>query len=129
MQLYQVCSSQAVTARDDEPIADAAARMRFANADAAAVVDRRKILIGLITERDIVRAVADGADADKTPVHDYMTAGPMVLSPETAVSDAARIMLETGIRHLPIVAQDGTLVGLASMRDLLSELVSKASSF
>ena len=75
-------------------------------------------LVGIITERDLTAALAEGADAVLTPVSDYMTPAPEVLQPDNELADAAHLMLELGIRHLPIV-RSGQLVGVLSMRDVL----------
>jgi len=123
VELYRVYSTLSVVARHEEPIVAVAARMRFNDVGCAPVVDEDNVLVGIITERDIVRAVADGADSEKTPVHDYMTSDPTVAAPDTEIREAARIMLELGVRHLPVVTPDGHLVGLASVRDLLLELL------
>jgi CBS domain-containing protein len=75
-------------------------------------------LVGIITERDLIAAMAEAADASTTPVSDYMTAAPEVLGPDSELSDGAQVMLELGIRHLPIMA-GSRLVGVLSMRDVL----------
>ena len=75
-------------------------------------------LVGIITERDLTAAVAEGADPATTPVADYMTAAPEVLQSDSELADAAHTMLELGVRHLPVV-QSGRLVGVLSMRDVL----------
>jgi CBS domain-containing protein len=62
--------------------------------------------------------VAEGAVPVTTPVSDYMTAAPEVLQPDSELADAAHLMLDLGIRHLPIV-RGGRLVGVLSIRDLL----------
>jgi CBS domain-containing protein len=66
----------------------------------------------------LTAAVAEGADPVTTPVSDYMTPAPEVLRPDSELADAARVMLELGVRHLPIM-RDGRLVGVQSMRDIL----------
>ena len=77
-------------------------------------------LVGIITERDLTAAVAEGADPVTTPVSDYMTPAPEVLGPDNELADAAHLMLELGIRHLPVV-RSGRLVGVLSMRDVLND--------
>ncbi len=79
-------------------------------------------LIGIITERDLLRAVAQGADADDTTVGDWMTSPVDTFSPLTEVEEAAVWLLETGYRHLPVV-EDGRLLAILSMRDLLAAVV------
>ena len=75
-------------------------------------------LVGIITERDLTAAVAEGADPVTTPVSDYMTPAPEVPGPDSEPADAARGVLELGVRRLPIM-RGGRLVGVLSMRDVL----------
>ena len=74
-------------------------------------------LVGII-ERDLTAAVAEGADRELTPVSDYMTPAPEVPGPDSELAAAARVMLELGVRYLPVV-RGGRLVGVLSMRDVL----------
>ena len=85
------------------------------------VVDGMKLL-GLITERDLVRAMANGADLDQMTVSSFMSRDPDIFSPEFDVWEAAEWLAESGYRHLPVV-EDGTLLGIISVRDLLLGLV------
>lgn len=79
-------------------------------------------LIGIFTERDLMKAVARGADVDRSTVGDWMTTSPDTFSPLTEVAEAAVWLLETGYRHLPVV-DDDRLLGILSMRDVLAALV------
>jgi len=74
-------------------------------------------LIGIITERDLLRAVALGADPDKTSVDDAMTTQVFTATPDMLLQDAAREMAARWIRHLPVVGA-GKLLGVVSMRDV-----------
>jgi CBS domain-containing protein len=82
-------------------------------------------LLGLITERDLVRALASGADPDQTSVAAFMSREPDVFSPEFEVSEAAQWLAESAYRHLPVV-DNGELLGIASIRDILVALVAKS---
>jgi CBS domain-containing protein len=75
-------------------------------------------LIGIITERDILRSVGLGNDPDLTTVNDLMTPDPDYLEPDVTVEDAAEWMLAAGYRHLPI-AEDGKILGMVSIKDVL----------
>jgi CBS domain-containing protein len=81
-------------------------------------------LVGIITERDLTAALAEGADPASTPVSAYMTPAPAVLGGDSDLAEAALKMLELGVRHLPIV-QRGRLVGVLSIRDLLGAAPSR----
>ena len=110
-----------VIAQSNEPLADAAARMRFNDVGSVLVIDDGE-LVGILTERDLARAFADGPDPRLASVGDYMTPDPLFATPATEVEDAARMMIVAGFRHLPII-EAGKLVGVLSMRDILSSLV------
>ncbi len=89
-----------------------------------AVIDGRA-LVGIITERDIVRAVAKDADPAEEVVGDWMTEAPDTVPPDVDVEEAAAWLLEMGYRHLPVMEED-ELLGIVSMRDLLWAITSEA---
>ena len=76
--------------------------MRDRNVGAAVVVDGGRIA-GIFTERDLLRAVADGEQPDAGQVQSYMTPDPMTLPSDHAPSEAAQIMSERRFRHIPVV--------------------------
>ncbi len=77
---------------------------------------------GIISERDIVRAVADGTDLDEERVSERMAYDVVWAGPHDDVATAATTMVEGGIRHLPVL-EDGTVVGILSVRDLVPHLL------
>lgn len=109
-----------VVARSGESLADVASRMRFNDVGSVIVIDSGH-LVGILTERDLARAIADSTDRTSV-VGDYMTPEPVYATPATEVDEAARMMIVAGFRHLPVV-DDGRLVGVLSMRDILSSIV------
>lgn len=102
-----------------EPLAAAAASMRSRGVGALVVMDDDR-LVGILTERDLLRAMADGLDPRATPVSACMTARPQTVSVEDTSEGAARRMVDLGVRHLPVV-EDGRVVGVISARDLLRD--------
>ena len=114
------------TAQADETLEVAADRMSWHQVGALPVLEGQR-LVGIITERDLTTALADGADPTATPVSDYMTPAPEVLRPDSELTDAAHVMLKLGIRHLPVV-RSGQLVGVLSMRDVLDADVHHAEA-
>ena len=79
----------------------------------------------IITERDLMRAMAAGVDPDSTKVADYMTPGALTASASWDVIEAAERMRAGGFRHLIVMSETGTVAGVLSMRDLMSSLLSE----
>lgn len=102
-------------------LAEAARAMSEAGHGSLGVVDGRR-LVGVITERDLVRAIAAGADLAGEPVHRWMGVDPDLFQADTDVVDAAEWLLESGYRHLPVV-DEGELLGIVSVRDLLGAVI------
>jgi CBS domain-containing protein len=117
MKVSDLQQHELFTAEEDESLDVAADRMSWHQVGALPVLEGQH-LVGIITERDATAAMAEGADPVITRVGDYMTAAPEVLGPDSEMADAAHLMLQLGIRHLPIV-RSGRLVGVLSMRDVL----------
>lgn len=105
----------------DTTLVEAAAAMEGSDLGSLAVVEGMALL-GLITERDIRRAVAAGTDLE-TAVSAIMSDEPDTFDPDLDVWDAATWIAESGYRHLPVVDDDGSLLGVVSIRALLKALV------
>ena len=91
----------------------------------AALVLENDRLVGVFTERDVLRAVGDGLVAE-TVVGDWMTRGPETIEPDESAEHAAVLMIHGGFRHLPVVA-DGKVVGILSIRDLMRAVLHDAA--
>ena len=83
-------------------------------------------LLGIVTERDVMKAVARGSDPETTPVSAIMTTNVISVTPTTTLPEAARHMATRWIRHLPVVA-DGQVMGMVSQRDLCGVLAALGS--
>jgi CBS domain-containing protein len=105
----------------DTTVLEAAVAMEGSDLGSLAVVEGLE-LVGLVTERDIRRAVAEGIDPG-TPVSAVMSGDPDTFDPDLDVWDAAAWITESGYRHLPVVDDEGSLLGVVSIRDLLKALV------
>jgi CBS domain-containing protein len=113
----EVMTKASITESASEPIKAAASRM-WAQQTGSLLVMEGEALIGIITERDVMKCIARGLDVNATPVSAVMTRGVQTVSPYTSVGDAARQMASRWIRHLPVV-EDGRVVGMVSQRDLV----------
>ena len=111
-------SDDVLTIEAEATLGAAARKMRQRNVGAAVVVDENNSVTGIFTERDLLRAIADSRHPDVGQVQSYMTTDPITLPSDHLPSEAARIMSEGKFRHIPVV-DDGRLVGVVSIRDLM----------
>jgi CBS domain-containing protein len=98
-------------------IGEAAEKMMDAGVGAVVVMEDMVRLVGIVTERDILRAVAQRARAAEARVRQWMTESVITIDPETTLDEAAKMMFERNFRHLP-VTKDGRLLGIVSLRRL-----------
>jgi CBS domain-containing protein len=122
----EIMTADVFTVAPDSPVATAAQAMvqgRFGSA----VVMQGRMLVGIITERDVLRAAASGTDLTESPVSRWMTRDPETIGGDVDSQQAAEAMLGGGFRHLPVV-EDDTLVGIVSLRDLLSTRVRRRAT-
>ena len=113
-------SSDLLSIETSVSIVEVAQRMVERNVGAVLVLDDGR-LVGILTERDVLRAVARGL-GDTTRVGDCMTAHPETIAPDDTTEHAAVLMLHGGFRHLPVVEGED-LVGVISIRDLVPLLL------
>jgi len=106
-----------LTVEPTSSIGEAAEKMNAANVGAVVVVEDFVRIVGIITERDLLRAVAARARAAEARVRQWMTPDPLTIEPETSIEDAAKVMFEHNFRHLPVV-KDGRSLGIVSLRVL-----------
>src|SRR5206468_7581860 len=107
---------EVLTVAPEDTIGETAQKMVELGVSSAVVSDYGR-LIGIVTERDLTRAVAGRVHSSEARVREWMTAGPVTLDVDASAAEAARIMLERGFRHIPIVEDEHT-VGIVSIRDV-----------
>lgn len=108
---------------------DAACVMTRAACGSVLIIDASGVLLGIVTERDLMtRVLARAQDPASTQTSVIMTRSPRVVPPETRVADAVLIMIERGFRHLPVVSSEGKILGVFSVRDALPREVNAAVS-
>jgi CBS domain-containing protein len=97
---------------------EAARFMMEHNVGAAVIMDPEQPGPGIVTERDVVRSIGSGEDADAETVGDHLSANAAVADCEWDLEEAADTMAARGFRHL-VVVDGGEVVGIISMRDIM----------
>lgn len=118
MQVGDIMKKDVKTARANDTFADVA-KILHDNRISSVIVKTDKGPAGIVTERDLVNVVADGLDPKTVRLSDRMTTNLATVEPRTDIAEAAKLMAERGIRHLPVM-EKGNLAGIISIRDLTS---------
>ena len=118
MKVATFCSAEMITADATDTLFEAAHKMSRNHVGALAVLDDG-VLVGVISEADLVTAIAEEASMAVTSVDEYMTEGAITVAPGDDAEIATRRMVEHGIGHLPVVENDSA-IGMVSKGDLLA---------
>ena len=114
--LADLMTSDLVTVDPADTIGETAQKMVERGVSSAVVSDYGR-LIGIVTERDLTRAVAGRVHTSEARVREWMTSDPITLTKDASPKEAARVMLDNGFRHVPIV-EDDRAIGIVSIRDV-----------
>src|SRR6185503_10401508 len=106
-----------LTVAADATLGEAAAAMATRGVGAVVVLEGERVA-AILTERDVMKAVAAGNDGS-APVKEWMTPHPDTIEPSDTTDHAASLMIHGGFRHLPVVEADGKVAGIVSIRDLM----------
>jgi CBS domain-containing protein len=116
--IREVMSSKPSAIEADKSVADAAKLMRDEDVGLAPVVEGDR-LVGTLTDRDItVRVVAEGKDPQSTTVREVASTDLVTVDPEQDLDEAVRLMAQHQVRRLPVVEEDGRLVGVVAQADV-----------
>ncbi len=115
--LGEIVKPTFITVAPEDTLGEVAERMSAQNVGAVIVKDFGR-LIGILSERDMLRAMAARVHTSEARVRQFMTPDPITASPETTFDEASQIMLDNGFRHLPVV--DGeNILGIVSLRRVM----------
>jgi CBS domain-containing protein len=112
-----------VTAAPEDTAAEAIRRM-LERGVGSVVVCEDTTPVGIFTERDVLRLAGEAADFERVLLRSAMTRGLLTIGADDGILDAAQLMGQRKLRHLPVV-QDGNLVGMVSMRDVFGFLAER----
>jgi CBS domain-containing protein len=115
-----VMARRFVTAEPEDTLGELAEQLAAADAGSALVVEYGR-LTGILTSRDIVRAVAGRVHPSEGRVREWMSEAPATASPNLPIDEAARLMLNGGFHHLP-VTEDERPVGVVGLRSVVNAL-------
>ncbi len=102
----------------DKPVADAAKMMKDEDVGLTPVVEG-DVLVGTVTDRDIVtRVIAEGRDPQSTSVREIASTDVITIDPQQGLDEALRLMAKHQVRRLPVVGEDGRLVGVLAQADV-----------
>jgi CBS domain-containing protein len=113
--IAEVMRSEFIEVAPEDTLGEVADRMNALNVGAVVVKDFGR-LIGILTERDLLKAMAARVHTSEARVRQWMTENPITASADTDVEEAARVMLENGFRHLPVLDENGQVAGVVSLR-------------
>jgi len=119
--IADLLSPRVVSVRPEETVRVAIARMLEENIGSVAVCEEER-LVGIFTERDVLRLAGESADFDELRVGDVMTRTLVTVTPDVDVLDAARLMGEKKIRHLPVLHGEH-LLGVVGIREVMRSMV------
>lgn len=122
MNVGSLVTRTVLTVENQDTLLDACVWMMERGVGSAVVLTDAKP-VGVITDRDELRALAQGLNAEEVTVGEFVARKLTKATPDVELLEAARLMREKGFRHLVVVDDDGDLVGVFSMRDLVVVLL------
>jgi CBS domain-containing protein len=132
MNIGELCTREVYIVNPGEPLSQAVHEMRKRNIGCVVVVERRgdRVLpVGIVTDRDIVRALPDYPDGiARASVADVMTREPLTLAEDSSIVEGMGRLRRRGVRRAPVTAANGDLVGIVSTDDCLGIVAEQLDS-
>jgi CBS domain-containing protein len=123
MTVGAICNREVITVQRDASVLHAAKLMRQYHVGDVVVIENRKdkvVPIGIVTDRDvIVEVIATELDSEVITVGDIMVISLAVVKSNAGILEAIQLMTSKGVRRLPVVEDDGSLIGIITLDDLL----------
>jgi CBS domain-containing protein len=118
-QIKELMTVKPRTVKQGDSIVDAAKLMKGEDTGIAPIVDGDQRLVGVVTDRDIaIRVVAEGRDPQTTKVEEIASQNLVTIDPQQTLDEALRLMAQHQVRRLPVVEEDGKLVGIVAQADV-----------
>lgn len=117
--LAEIVKPSFITVAPEDTLGEVAERMTAENVGAVIVKDYGR-MIGILTERDLLKAMAARVHTSEARVRQWMTQDPVTASADADAEEASQVMLEQGFRHLPVVDEAGNVKGIVSLRRVVA---------
>jgi CBS domain-containing protein len=127
MNALDVMSVDVVAAKDNATVIEIATRLVLGAFNGVPIINDIGSVVGIITAIDILRAIRDEKSLDTILVRDLMTSNPSVVKQDTAIEEVIDIMDKKGIEMVPVVEDDGRLIGMISRSDILKEKINEST--
>ena len=118
-QIEEIVNKQVATAKPKDQLITAANTTLGRKIGCVVLVEKQRV-VGTLTEGDLVKCAASGRDPSRTLVREIMKSPAVTRTPQAPIEEAYAHMRRNNILHLPIVSKDGTLLGIVTMKDLIS---------
>jgi CBS domain-containing protein len=129
MNILDYCAADPASVPLTASAADAIEAMIQRRMGAAVVVDEHGVVAGVFTERDVMTRVAlSGRDPRQIPITEVMTTPVLLATRSTSIAEATEVMINQFKRHLPVVEDDGRLIGILSIRHVLERKVDELTA-
>lgn len=114
-----VMTTSVVAVKPESTVWEAVVKMDKLGVGAMPVINDEGKLVGIFTERDLLRrVVAKRRDPETTRIREVMTPNPVTIGPDEPIETARRLMAKIKARHLPVVDEEGRLIGIISIKDI-----------
>jgi CBS domain-containing protein len=124
--LGELMTREVLAAAPEDTLGETATKMVDRGVGSVVVSDFGRV-IGILTERDMLRAMADRTHPSQARVREWMTPDPVTATPDMTAEDAARVMLDRNFRHLPVI-EGARAVGIVSIRDVAQWITEQVES-
>lgn len=121
LRVRDIMCKKVVTAKEDTSILDACRLLSERHVGSLVIVDDEQRCIGIFTERDAIRIIAQKFPVDQ-PMGKVMSRHVVTVAIEASFHEAKRLMLSHNVRHLPVTDESGKVIGLFSLRAFLDEI-------
>ncbi len=125
MKIYDVMSVDVVCAKKNATIIEAATRIVLGGFNGIPIINDDGMVIGMLTTIDILNAIKAGKDINSATIEEIMTANPIVINQNNEIEETIDIMNKNRISMVPVVEDDGRIIGICSRSDIMKEILNE----